>query len=588
MKILVIHADDDPEKGPWSDLGWDRIVDIGLGGVSSYARWSQKFRCPVTSLKKLQHGFDDFRKIRNIFDIGSGKLRDDYGLDWWELLSILLHEKLEALLLLQRFAHSVPAGSEVYVSRPGLHADLLRTLLPAGIKFFPLQRHSRKRTVGHYLRTLRKLSSTEIIDVFWDKCDAGYQWRGRLTRKRSRVGKPVVLIPTTYVNVSRMGLAYANTFVDDDFFLVATRRSGWVAHPPPNVDTAWLSSYAAVRDRHSEFAAMEIRWASLVQQLVEVEELAKLHQIGCLDPLFLEFRKAIEIRDAWRNVFDREQIRAVMCGDDSNIYTRIPMLLAQVRGIPNVAVHHGALDGRYFFKRIYGNVIWAKGMMEQDYLVRQCGVPREKIEIVAPALPANWEASKLSSTLAPRPNILFISEVFSVAGGRPEEFYRDILPPLADLAIANGRKLVVKLHPAESKHERAAILARILSSQQQAATLLVSGALTEDLLAQAWFGITILSTVALELAIRGTPCFLCKWLESWAYGYVDQFIRFGIGIGLNDPTEIKKIPEYMQHFPVGGDVREKCWAPADPSRLRGLLAVASNSCLSIPLSRNLQ
>ena len=70
MKILFIHPEDDPEKGPWAILAWDHIVDLGLGGVNAYARWSNKFRCPLTTLASLRNGFDDFRQVRHILGLG--------------------------------------------------------------------------------------------------------------------------------------------------------------------------------------------------------------------------------------------------------------------------------------------------------------------------------------------------------------------------------------------------------------------------------------------------------------------------------------------------------------------------------------
>jgi hypothetical protein len=158
-----------------------------------------------------------------------------------------------------------------------------------------------------------------------------------------------------------------------------------------------------------------------------------------------------------------------------------------------------------------------------------------------------------------------------VLGGRAEEFYRDVLPPLADLARSTGRKLIVKLHPGESKRERSRTLVRILSAEQRGAMQLVSGPLTEGLLASAWFGITILSTVAMECAIRGIPCFLCKWLEFSPYGYVEQFIRFGVGIGLDDPNQVSQILQYLEH-PVTAGVRESCWQAASAGRLREFMA----------------
>ncbi|MFZ0419975.1 MAG: hypothetical protein WAM04_17880 [Candidatus Sulfotelmatobacter sp.] len=574
MKILLVHPSDDPGKGLWVGQPWDRIVDLGLGGERSYQRWTRKFECPVTTLDALRQGFDDFRRIRDLLGLGSGQLIDEHGLDWWEIMSLLLHGELETLILLQRFASTVGSSDQVYVSRPGPHASFLQCLLPSPVNIFPVRRGSQKGGLAHYFRVSRKLSTPQIIDVFWDKYDAGYQLRGRFGRRRQSSPQAVVLLPSAYVNVSRTGIAYANTFPEENFLLVTTRRSGWVQDPPRNVAATWLSVYASVCDRSAEHREMESRWRSLLQELLRTTEFEILGGLGHLQNFPRWIQRGFEVRDAWRNVLDTEPVQAVLCADDSNPYTRIPLLLAQARGLANIASHHGALDGRYVFKRSYGDVIWAKGKMEEDYLVRKCGVPQERVEIAAPALPTNWTASEKLERQDFRPYLLFFSEACEVSGGRQEEFYRDILPPLADLAMGTGRELIVKLHPAESQRERASIVARILSAKQKSVTRVVSGPLTEDLLAKAWFGITILSTVAFECALRGIPCFLCKWLEFWPYGYVEQFIRFGAGVGLNDPNEIQRIPEYVQANPVSPDVRENCWKPASQGRLRELFTAS--------------
>jgi hypothetical protein len=570
MRVLLIDPLDDPEIGPWAAQRWDRVIDLGMGGKNSYERWSQIFRCPVTTMNSLRCGFEDFRQVRRLLDLGCSQLIDEHGLDWWEIMSLLLHGELETLILLQRFAQMVGPGDEVHVSRPGLHANLLQPLLPR-VSVFPPRREARKGSLAHYARLSRKLSAPQIIDVFWDKYDAGYQLRGRFSRKRQPSQRPVVLLPTAYVNVSRTGIAYANTFPEENFLLVSTRRSGWVRNLPSNVQAAWLSSHASVRDRGTENADMESRWRSLREKLAATREFEILNQLGYLENFPRWLRHGFEVRDAWRNVLDTEPVQAVLCADDSNPYTRIPLLLAQARGLPSIACHHGALDGRYVFKRSYGDVIWAKGKMEEDYLVRKCGVPQDRVEIAAPALPANWAAVEKSQKQNARPYLIFFSESCEAAGGRQKEFYRDILPPLANLALATGRELIVKLHPAESESERANLLAGILTAKQKSATRLVTGPLTEDLLAKAWFGITILSTVAMECAVRGIPCFLCQWLECWPFGYVEQFIRFGIGIGLNAPGEIEKIPEYLQAHSRHVDERENCWQPPGAGRLRELL-----------------
>ncbi len=572
MKILLVHPEDDPEKGPWANLAWDYIVDLGLGGVNGYARWARQFNCPVTTLGSLRNEFDVFGQVRDLLGLGCGQLIDEYGLDWWEIMSILLHGELEKLILLQRFAQTVGANDEVHVSRPGLHANLLRSLVPNQLHVFPRSRTSRKAGLAHYVRMARKLSTSQIADVFWDKYDAGYQFRGHLVRNRQSSRRPAVLVPTAYVNVSRTGIAYANTFPQENFLLVATRRSGWGQNLPSNMAARWLSSYASVRDRGAENAEMEGRWRSLLKELTRTTEFATLDRTGYLRNFKRWVRHGFEVRDAWRNVLDTEPVQGVLCADDSNPYTRIPLLLAQARGLPNISCHHGALDGRYFFKRKYGDIIWVKGKMEEDYLVRTCGVPRDRVEIGAPVLPASWNASQITRRHGSKPHLLFVSELFETEGGRAEEYYRDVLPALADLALSTGRKLVVKLHPMESERERAGMLARIFDPRQKDVTRIVSGPLSEELLAQAWFGITIFSTVATECAVRGIPCFLCKWLEFWPYGYAEQFIRFGVGIGLNHPGEIKRIPEYLEHNNVvSEDARENCWQPAAGGRLRELL-----------------
>ena len=581
MKILLIHSEDDPEKGPWASLPWDRIVDLGRGGAGTYESWSRRFDCPVEPLDSLRNGFDDFRQVRELLGLGRGRLTDEHGLDWWEIMSILLIGEMGTLILLERLVRTLGSGDEVHVSRPGFHADVLRFLLGTRLRVFPVRGDAAKLRPGRYLQLSAKLSKAQIVDIFWDKYDPGYQLRGRVVGRRPASTRPVILLPSAYVNVSRTGMAYANTFPEENFLLVTTRQSGWVQDPPRNVSAAWLSSYASVRDRTGENLEMQSRWKSLKQELTAVPEFDMLNRLGQLASFPQRFRHGLEVRDAWRNVLDREPVQGVLCADDSNPYTRIPLLLARERGLPNIACHHGALDGRYTFKRSFGEVIWAKGKMEKDYLVRGCGVPGEKVELGAPALPASWSAREDSGGHASRPYLVFFSELYEVSGGRPEEVYRDVLPALADLALATGRELVVKLHPAESERERTRMLARRLSAEQRNATRVVSGPLTDDLLAKTWFGVTILSTVAMECAVRGIPCFLCKWLEFWPYGYVDQFIRFGVGIGLKSPREIEKIPQYLREHAVKTNVRENCWRPVSPGRLRELVGSSQKPCTEV-------
>jgi hypothetical protein len=571
MRILLIHPLDTAERGPWAAQHWDLIVDLGRDGTATYEDWQRSFRCSVENLNALRDGFEDFYRIRELLGKGCGYLVDEYGLDWWEILSIFLHEEMELLFLLRRWTQRIQRADDVHVSRPGLHADILPLLLGERVKVFrPFL--GIEKGAGHYLHVLAKLSASQIADVLGDKYDPGYQIRGRFTRRQAHPKAAAVLIPSAYVNVSRTGIAYAKTFPDENFLLVTTRRSGWVENRPKNVKAARLAAYASIRDRRAEDSNAERRLSMLVRELCRRPEVQILNQLPELQKLPSRLRDGFEVRDAWRNVLDSEPVKGVLCADDSNPNTRIPLLLARERGLTSIACHHGALDARYLFKRSYGGVIWVKGNMERDYLVRRCRVPAERVEICAPRIEGMPVRQEDASQRERRPYILFISELYEVNGGRGEGFYREVLPPLVDMAVAVGREVVVKLHPAESRNERVAALDKVLSSEQRKTVQVVSGALTEDLLAKTWCAVTILSTVASECAIRGIPCFLCKWLEAHPYEYSEQYLRFGVGIGLNGRDDIAKIPEYARQGIDGTSVTKQVYEPAAHDRLREILS----------------
>jgi len=570
MRILLIHPLDTAEHGPWAGQSWDLIVDLGRDGTRTYDAWRARFHCGVENLNALRNGFEDFYRIRDLLGKGCGHLVDEYGLDWWEILSILMHEELEVLFLLRRWAQKIGSSDEVYVTRAGVHADFLRCISEARVKVFrPL--FGLQKGLGHYLHVFAKLSGSQIVDVLGDKYDPGYQLRGRLAKKRAASTREVVLIPTAYVNVSRTGIAYAKTFPEENFLLVTTRSSGWIHDLPQNVETAWLSSYASIRDRGADSAIMERRLHALLSELCRIPEIEILKRLGRFESFAARFLHAMEVRDAWRNVLDGEPVKGVLCADDSNPYTRIPLLLARERGLASIACHHGALDARYLFKHSYGGVIWVKGEMEQDYLVRRCKVPAERVETCAPIMEKPSSAGEQAGRRESRPYVLFISELYEVNGGRGQGFYRDVLPPLVEMARAAGKEVVVKLHPAESRRERTTLLRRLLTAEQRKAVRVVSGPLSEELLGKSWCAITILSTVATECAIRGIPCFLCTWLESHPYEYVEQYLRFGVGIGLNGPGDIARIPEYVQQEFCSQSVVDNVYQPAERGRLRELL-----------------
>ena len=571
MRILLLHPDDSPEHGPWCGQNWDQVIDLGKAGSDFYPRTARQFGCPVVPLESLRIGVEDFQRVREIFDAGRNRLLDAEGLDWWELTAIFFHQQIELLGILRRFAERLERRDEVYITRPAFYADVLQFLLGDQTQVLSSRIFS-NRSVLRYVRTAARFSIAQLAEIFWDKYDSHYVLRRRFTAGRKPSCNPVVLLPSAYVNASRMAIAYARAVPEMDFLLVATRRSGWLAEPSANVAVAKLASYA--RDEaftRRECDELSVQWRHVRTDLESIPEIAMLGRLGLLDSFAILLRQGLAIRDAWRQVFETEPVRAVLCGDDSNPYTRIPLLLARNRGIPAITCHHGALDGGHLFKQSYADIILAKGGMEEDYLVRVCGVPEDKVEIGAPG---RSPAVHVQRDRDKARFITFFSEPYEVASARTGEFYRDLLPRLADLALKTGRKLVVKLHPFESRWERKRLIKKVLSREQQAITTFVSGTLSDDLLEKTWAGITVLSTAATECAARGIPCFLCGWLEYSHYGYIEQFEKFGVGQVLRSPEEIAEIPQLIGHFrqpAVAGNL----WQPIRNGRLQELFSSAA-------------
>jgi len=541
VKTLLLHPDDSPRRGPWASQKWDRIVDLGKCSEATAAAWQILFSCPVVRLRAWRRNVEDPRLAGQILRRGFGQLIDEQGLDWWDLTSLHVHAEVETAIALCRLAAEADLGGELYATRPDWPVAGVGILLNSGVQSFLPSREN--DITGRLARAFMNLKAAQWLEIFWDKYDPSYRWRSKLVRSNSRSSGPAVLIPSAYTNVSRGASAYARLVPETQFLLVATRSSGLQFEAPANVSTAHLASYARPTTNES-FGLLE-RWRNIIPLLKQVPELDLLERSGQFAPFHAWLEAGPAVRDAWNEVFEREPVKGVLCGDDTNWYTRLPVILASGKGIPTVDFHHGAFDGRYLLKTMACDTYLAKNEMERDYLTRICELPCDRI--VVGRMNGTSQMPKRADVRR-RQNIVFFSEPYENAGGRPEEIYRELLPALVILASKQQCKLILKLHPFENPRERASLVVRALGSDTAQTVTIFDGPLTDELLDSARFGLTVESTTVLDCAQRGVPCFQCEWLVSTPFAYVQQFARFGVGRLLRSPAEISDIPRILEQW----------------------------------------
>jgi hypothetical protein len=538
LKVLLVHPEDQPRR--WASQKWDLIVDLSWAPANTYAQWTREFQCPAIPFQQYCRLGEDLDFIRYISSKGDS-LADEEGIRWWELFVLFFNDQMQLIASVCRLAESLNCNDEVFITRPCMEAEMLQRL-----RMFPvhlLSGPSLRRRLLHYAGEVWALPFWELRQIFWDKYDAGFTLRRHFARKTDSAKGDVVLVPSAYVNATKTAASFASKLPDLDFLLVTTRASGKIANLPANITTTDLAGYACRQESAEEYGKILQMWQELCRDLSRDPKTSVACSLG-LWKGFPEFvKRGLKIRDAWLGVLEREPVKSVLCCDN-NPYTLLPVLLSKRRNIPTVSCHHGALDWRYRMVPVFADVVIAKSEMEQDYFSRVCNIPANKIQTGArDRLAQVAEKCQRGSASA----IVFFSEPYEANKARGNEIYSELLPPLADMAIKEGRKLVIKLHPFESVRRRKALVRRILSVEQQRSVEIVAGPLTPQLLEQAWFAVTVLSTVAMECAAVGVPCFLCQWLEYPHHEYGEQFRRFGVGHTLRSGAELLKISAIIKN-----------------------------------------
>ncbi|MBZ5722040.1 MAG: hypothetical protein LAO03_16835 [Acidobacteriia bacterium] len=570
MKVLLLHPEDHFENfaGVWR---WDLIVDLARSPSSSYERWSRAAGCPVISLHQFEEETEDLHYTRELLQSGMHQVVDRFGIDWWDVLSLMLVADLQGVMLVRRLAKGLTPDCDLFSSRPGPLVDALQALIGRKVTGLKSGAGAVFRRLQRYRDALRQLEGTQLAQVLQDKFDREHAIRRRLARRIQRSERPVVLLPSAYINVSRTAVAYASVVPTQQFLLVVARNSGKLTNLPPNVSSRSLDSYFAPANRE-EISSLLESWAKLKGHLVgAAEEFSVASRAGILERMPGLIRWGVAVRNAWAKLFDAENLVGCLCADDSNPYTRIPLILAEQRALPALACHHGAMDARMAMKTQHGDFYLAKSEMERDYLVRFCRVAPEKVLIGAPT-----SKQALSGPKPPDPCkrqwLVFFTEPYQTAAWRTSEVYRDLLPRLVSLARNCGLKLVFKLHPFESVKGHRRVLRQYLTKEEECQVDVLGGPLSAAVWQNIRFAMTVQSTVALECAQVGIPVFLCAWLRDPYLGYIDQFARFGVGQVLYSPEDMAKVPGMLETPGVGPLAAYNLWQTITPEMLQALLS----------------
>jgi hypothetical protein len=569
MKVLLLHPEDRllPRHAPGK---WDLVVDFARAPASTYDDWSRQTGCRVISLYDFGLEVEDLYRTRNLLQLGMGQLIDRMGIDWWDILSLEIVPQLQQLMLVHRLARELPANCELYASRPFALATALQRLCGGRLNSLESASGSALRSVRHYSEAFSKLNAAQVVQVLQDKFDPRHTLRRRFASREPGSRNPVVLLPSAYLGVSRTAVSYASLLPDIRFLLACARSSGELKPLPRNVRMVSLDSYFASADE-AHTAELLAHWNGLRERLIrEAAEFDSAYAVGVLGRIPPLLRWGMALRTAWGRVFESENIVGCLCADDSNPYSRIPLILAKKNRVPALACHHGALDAWMAVKTQHADFYLAKGEMERDYLVRTCRVAPQQIVVGAPAAATAAYIETRNSGPA-RSWLVFFTEAYHTAGWRADEVYRELLPRLSALARDEGLELVFKLHPFESIEAHRRLLRRLLPKSEAAKIQVIAGAPSAELWSKMRFALTGQSTVAVDCTNRGIPVFLCAWLRDTSTGYVQQYTRFGIGLVLQSVDQIAGIPRLLESPSAVRRAKNNLRQPMEPEVLRELL-----------------
>src|SRR6266852_5707577 len=196
MRVLLLHPEDSPRLGPWTEQQWDLVVDLGKSSRFSEAAWAERLHCRLLRAESFRRGVEDVKMVRELFAAGRGRLLDEEGIDWWDLTSLAIAPEAEAVLVLQRLGSEISPSAELWATRPGWPASALAWLLRLPLHSFSDSTMTKLIAQARlYGGVFHRFSARQIKQIFLDKYDSGYKWRSRFASSGRVLPEPVVLLP---------------------------------------------------------------------------------------------------------------------------------------------------------------------------------------------------------------------------------------------------------------------------------------------------------------------------------------------------------------------------------------------------------
>lgn len=286
MNILLVHPDDSVDAGPWAATQWDLVVDLGWSGLAAYARQSEKLGFRIVSLNDLLDHEQHRCRIRDLLAVGLDQLLDSESIDWWDVYSVHPYLQIEQLLLVSILAEQIPQRAEIFATRPHFTVTALEILIgemkvadkkAAKIKIFQpgpdlANRDATLRArFRRYWKAASALRPSQLTEIAFDKWDASYQLRRHFAPSPNTMPTSVILLPSSYGNVTRAQVAYARMLPHRRFLLVVTRPSGRLPLLPDNVEVRSLASYAPppLHATDAERTRLLARWQEVQRDVFE-------------------------------------------------------------------------------------------------------------------------------------------------------------------------------------------------------------------------------------------------------------------------------------------------------------------------------